>query len=321
MPPLVPSHGPSQLLQQHPPPDCAPVAGFLPFFNLYSSMSSPSTPATSNANADETATRTQSKSRQEYNLQLSPRTLWPNYSPGYSVLPAQIEKQSRLPPNSIGRKMPRKAAPNSPHPENSPHSSIARSKIVQRRASKKTSRLAHEAPVLATRGQGLEVDAVRPTRLGLPLPATPHNVPKHQTRLSARSRRPVTQDEDDEESEDNSQDVPCRTIETGGTPDPNAVTDSPFAQIKNKPRLRPRFDYVIPKALKGVHQALGEDNWNDYMILMEHKFLGEIDEAQLTAKAAPIFTMFEGLGRQKMERQIVETVVKPVLDQHKEVEM
>jgi hypothetical protein len=55
--------------------------------------------------------------------------------------------------------------------------------------------------------------------------------------------------------------------------------------------------------------------------LMEHKFLGEIDEAQLTAKAAPIFTMFEGLGRQKMERQIVETVVKPVLDQHKEVEM
>jgi hypothetical protein len=128
-------------------------------------------------------------------------------------------------------------------------------------------------------------------------------------------------DEDDEENEDDGQDIPRRTIETGSIPGLTAVAASPFAHIEKKPRPRPRFEYLIPKELKSVHQALGEDNWNDYMILMEQKLLGEIDEAQFTAKTAPMFTMFGGTGREKMERQIVRTVVRPVLEQHRAAEM
>jgi hypothetical protein len=323
MPQFGPAHVPDQL-QQHPIPSYAPFASFSTFFNPYYNMSSPPNATKTIARDDKTPSRTQFKSSHEYNPQRSTKTLWPNFSPGYSAPPVQSEKQSRLPSSSIGRKMPRKATFNSPHPESSANSSIARSKIVQRRASKKTYRLAHEAPPPAKRGRDHESSTPRPPRSNLPLPDIPRNNRQYQPRSSTRSRRRVMRrviiDEDDEESEDNGWDVPRITIENCSTSKPTMAVNSSFAHIQKTPRPRPRFDYVIPRELQSVYQALGKKNWNDYMILMEQKLLGDIDEANFTAKTAPIFTMFGGPGRKRMERQIAKTVVMPVLDQHRQAE-
>jgi hypothetical protein len=128
--------------------------------------------------------------------------------------------------------------------------------------------------------------------------------------------RPVVLDEDPE-NDDNEEDSPRATIESNE----DALMHSPpsASTTRNQARRgrpRPQYDYWIPKELEGVQRALGEDNWNDYLVLHEKKWMGNITEAQYTARTRAIFTVFDETARENMEKKMVDRVVRPVLEKH-----
>ncbi|KAH6862643.1 hypothetical protein B0T12DRAFT_470782 [Alternaria alternata] len=66
-------------------------------------------------------------------------------------------------------------------------------------------------------------------------------------------------------------------------------------------RLRPRHTYQVPTELAGTKTALGPDNWDEYVYLMERLHYNEISAHEFDSRAKSIFQVFEieleGRGR------------------------
>jgi hypothetical protein len=136
-------------------------------------------------------------------------------------------------------------------------------------------------------------------------------------RLPRVRSKPVVLDEDPENDDDNEVGSPRATIESNEDVllhlSPSASNTRGRAR---RGRPRPQYDYTIPKELESVQRALGEDNWNNYLVLHEEKWVGNITEAQYTAKTRAIFTVFDETARENMEKKMADRVVRPVLEKH-----
>jgi hypothetical protein len=128
----------------------------------------------------------------------------------------------------------------------------------------------------------------------------------------------------DEEDEGNEEDHPRATIEAGTRSTPAPMHSTPIspssASLQSRSRPRPRFDYPIPQELEGVYRALGEDNWNEYLMLVEKNLLGEVTDEQCSAMASQVFFIEHQATQRKLHKQIVMTVVTPVVKQCAEAE-
>jgi hypothetical protein len=326
MPPSYTSDPPLQHYSSHYPP----FSELFPFLDPQAGMSSRQRIVTEVPNINNTNTNTNQPhcrayftSPKEFEGQHSVPAMWPNFSPGYSTLPLLGDTQSRLPPNNVGRKAPRKATTSSPISEISPQSPISSSKLAQRRAAKEAHRLRRGSPLPAWHEHNTPKQNP-PTPYALALERTPLNEGQSLPPISARSRRVILGEEEEENDEDDHL-FPIATIETGIGRIPTARMPSAFpdtaATDQTHARPHPRFKYPIPKELKRVHQALGEKNWNDYLILTEQKCLGEIFEAQCVARSKAIFAMFDEHSQRRVERQMSRTVVMPVLEQQSKMEV
>jgi hypothetical protein len=154
---------------------------------------------------------------------------------------------------------------------------------------------------------------------------TPLKTQKYTLPPSVRSRPVILDDEDDGEEDDD--DLPLRVLfgkEHACTPvrgsrtTPKTNTCNQFHAGKARSRPQPRYAYLVPEGLKGVQQALGEDNWTDYLILVEKKMLEEITKVDFVVQSKAIFMVFDDKTRMRIERQITSNVVLPLTEKHKQ---
>lgn len=141
-------------------------------------------------------------------------------------------------------------------------------------------------------------------------------------RVTSRNRR-VVLDDDEEDDEDQ---PPLESIEV----EANSKIFSPEIPIDPLPSRahsetqvvrslrppRPRFEYPVPKELEGVRQALGLDNWNEYLLHMENLWTGECTGEEFAARTKPLFMVLDDTIRRKLNNLMAMKSVVPVLEQH-----
>ncbi|KAI8932390.1 hypothetical protein NX059_010577 [Plenodomus lindquistii] len=169
---------------------------------------------------------------------------------------------------------------------------------------------------------------------------------KRDTATSATGRRKHTiEDEDDDES-----DVPLRTMrprrvtkadeenefsaqpttESEVVPCPRQISQAP--QVKLQPRVEttsirpplthkprgpfPRCQYEVPDSLKGIQQAMGPDNWNEYVVLLEKLWTREMHGEDFAAASKAILSLPNENMRKKMNSRMLKHMIAPVLDKH-----
>ncbi|KAH7092527.1 hypothetical protein FB567DRAFT_545674 [Paraphoma chrysanthemicola] len=232
--------------------------------------------------------------------------LWPNYN----------YKRSRLPSNDVARKVPRKAVASSPPPESTPHLPRPKPAPARRRAPKQKAQKRHDSPTTARATPDVRPGAQRrATPRQTTVGTSPFN--DHEQKPSKVRSRPVVRDEDLEDDEDYERDSPMASIESSENTSlhsPPSASTSRMHVHANRPR--PQYDYPVPEELEGVHRALGEDNWNDYLILQEAKWIGDITEQQYVARTGAIFAVFDQTTRRNMEKRMANQVIKPVMERH-----
>jgi hypothetical protein len=262
--------------------------------------------------------------------QLPGRPMWPNYPPGVPLPPTHVYTRypptySRLPPDSVARKAPRKSSVSNT-PTQSQQIPTRSSKPEQSHGSKQEYREKHkpehtrqfrqdtrnDTPALDQDGSHKQRQIEGGEHRGLP-------------RAPVRNR-PFILDDDDEQ--DNGDDhVPMPSIEVDFTTDeelpiasttPARTTRGQFRANLVRQRPRPRYQYTVPKGLKGVQLALGEDNWNDYVILVETRLLREISEMEFINDSKAIFLVFDVDTGAKIEELIANVMVMPVIREHAE---
>lgn len=275
------------------------------------------------------------------------RPLWPNYAPGTF---AQSEpRHSRLPSNDVARKAPRKSASSSPAHVTPLRTSNVTPKPTQRRKEKQEHRRRRDSALPVDYEQTAQSST---PRVAKPIAASSRSIPtqslssrkdtanpktqKGHLLSSARSRQFVIDDEDDEgdgldkdeDGEDDDDDLPLgKLFEEGHNRTPirgqevaarMKKASSGTRELQLHPRAQPRYDYLVPDELRGVHRALGDDNWTDYIMLMEKKLMGEVTGVDFVVQSKAIFMVFDIRTRARLEKQIAKTVVLPVIEQHKE---
>jgi hypothetical protein len=130
-------------------------------------------------------------------------------------------------------------------------------------------------------------------------------------------------DEDDEDDGVNKYNIPIPSIESdtgenaasatkAATP---AARKSQHLQIFKSQHPRPRYDYTVPKKLDAIKQALGEEDWDEYLIATEEKFLGKITEHEFVARSKGLFMVFDVQTRWRIEK-LVDYMVAPVVKEH-----
>ncbi|KAF2029520.1 hypothetical protein EK21DRAFT_112892 [Setomelanomma holmii] len=277
---------------QYPSPGSAAFRGFdLPILQPHAAMSSPHP----------------SQHRQGH---VSPSS---HASPTFPPYPIPGHKRSRLPSNDVGRKVPRKAVASSPPPEDPPRSSRTKAKLARSRVPKRKTQDRNDSPIAVPAQSAVNGGAAS---IATPTPTGFRKLPSggHGLRPPSGRSRPVVLDDDIEGRNENESDSPKAATESDEdismhTP---STTNSPVRQD----RPRPQHDYPIPKELEGIHRALGEDNWNEYLILQEEKWMGKVTEAQFDAKTRSIFAVFDERIGKSLEKKMKNMVVKPVMERH-----
>lgn len=253
--------------------------------------------------------------------QLEGRPMWPNYPPG---VPHPLQMYSRLPPNSVARKAPRKSVV-STTATNSPNLPTRSARPAQRRGSKQEYREKHKIdPRAQTRQDSRNDTPALDQEARFEQEKTRHDGPQGPPRVPARSR-PLVLDDDDEH-DDGDEQTPIDSIEEDSASDedlhfasttPARTTRGQFrANLPARQRQSPRYQYTVPKGLQGVQRALGEDNWNEYVILAEKRLLGEMTEMEFIKSSKAIFLVFDEETSYKIERQIANKMVMPVITEH-----
>ncbi|XP_014562589.1 hypothetical protein COCVIDRAFT_32433 [Bipolaris victoriae FI3] len=83
-------------------------------------------------------------------------------------------------------------------------------------------------------------------------------------------------------------------------------------------RRRPMYDYDVPLELEGIRQALGPDDWNEYVYLMEALWLNKVTAHEFEQGAKPLFQFhLEGM-RKRMNSVMVVKMIMPRLEQVRE---
>ncbi|OWY42631.1 hypothetical protein AALT_g147 [Alternaria alternata] len=80
-------------------------------------------------------------------------------------------------------------------------------------------------------------------------------------------------------------------------------------------RLRPRHTYQVPTELVGTKTALGPDNWDEYVYLMERLHYNEISAHEFDSRAKFIFQVFGEKTRKKLNNILVMKMILPRLEE------
>jgi hypothetical protein len=319
--PPLPSPHVSFLHLRHSPSGPIPVPSPTLSLAKYSSMSPPH--KVINNSLDSGASKyvhsvPDLKSPEEYNPQHSAQALWPNFSPGYPYIP--VKKQSRLPPDDVGRKVPRKSIASTSVTNSASRPSISKPIPTPRRTAKEVHRFKRNSAVPVRQSTPARQCDTLEFSLFAPR-ASPLNDHQRLPPTSIRSQA-VALDNDVEVDDANEADIPRLTMErcigSSSTSVPTKESSDKNIICQARPRGHPWYRYPIPKKLEGLHRALGKENWSDYLLVTEKRLLGEITEKQFVSKTRHIFLTSNESTRRRMDNLMVRTVVMPVLKRRTE---
>jgi hypothetical protein len=255
--------------------------------------------------------------------------VWPTYAPGYNAPVNQMYSHSRLPPNDVARKAPRKSTAHSPPQKGTLQRSNSDLKSAKARKGKPEASLKRE-PSPTPQHEEVAQTGQRKHR-------KTYRTPAISSASTRRRKRVILDDEDDEDDEDddghdgdggNEANVPIPSIESGITEGPASATRAATPATRRSKRIQapqiqrphPRYEYLVPSKLEGIKQALGEEDWIEYLIGTEKKLLGEITEDEFDARSKHLFLVFDEQTRRRIEK-LVGGMIAPVIKQHAEEEV
>jgi hypothetical protein len=248
--------------------------------------------------------------------------LWPTYSPGYNTPVSQMH--SRLPPNDVARKTPRKSTANAPPQKGPLQRSTSKVESTQNRKTKREDSLQRELSCTPQHEEGAHVGQRKRLKTAhrTPVQKSIHasNIPNLPSEPTPGRCRVIEDDEDDDGNEDN---IPIPSIESdiAGTAASatraasSAARRSERLQTFQDPNPRLRYNYTVPKKLETIKQALGEEDWDEYVIATEEKFMGKITEGEFDARSKRLFMVFDEQTRWRIEK-LVDYMVAPVVKEH-----
>ncbi|KAH6882566.1 hypothetical protein BKA58DRAFT_434324 [Alternaria rosae] len=86
-----------------------------------------------------------------------------------------------------------------------------------------------------------------------------------------------------------------------------------------KPRRpRPKYSYVVPLELLGTQKALGPDNWDEYVYLMEQLWTEEITFDEFGKRTKRIFQVFDESIRKRLNNTVAMKMIVPRLEEVRE---
>ncbi|KAF1846349.1 uncharacterized protein K460DRAFT_123514 [Cucurbitaria berberidis CBS 394.84] len=227
-------------------------------------------------------------------------------------------EHSRLPSNNAARKTPGQAKRSSLN--NRPKNSQPQPHAVDPKAARK--RPGEQADALKQDPPFPKPDTST-SRYKTPKPTKTTQIKRQDTPLSnsttpVLSRRPrnrrVVLDEDDET------DSPLASIGAHAASMELALAALVDPSAKQTRNPQPRYEYPIPKELEGVRQALGLENWTEYLFHMESLWTGESTADEFAANTKRLFLIFNDSIRKRMNNMVAMKVVVPVLEQRREEE-
>ena len=99
------------------------------------------------------------------------------------------------------------------------------------------------------------------------------------------------------------------------TSEPSPSPSPTQADAKPRPQpCRPRHTYPVPAHLESVRRALGPANWDEYLLLMEGLWTGEISGATFAARTKSICMVFNDAIRKQINNAIAMDMVVPLLE-------
>ena len=262
------------------------------------------------------------KSPKERNQHALAHELLPIFSTESPALPGH--KRSRLPSNDVARKAPRKSTASSPLQNSATRSSAGKPVKARGRPTKQNSRSRQDSPSLSQPTPIAKNRVGRPAKLTASTRKDTQVGDDHVAPLTLARSRPVVLDDDDEDDVDIPPRAAAETYKTNTSYfNPTSTDDASITQkavqLRPRPRRpRPQYDYPVPEEMEGIYHALGEDNWNEYLVLIEKERMGVIMEEQVAMESKHLFSVFDESTRRRMERQMTDKVVLPVMQQVKE---
>ncbi|KAF2852552.1 hypothetical protein T440DRAFT_466691 [Plenodomus tracheiphilus IPT5] len=260
------------------------------------------------------------------------------------------QKRSRLPPDSTGRKMPQKAGGGSrnhaPTTKRIPSAKVKSRVISGRIAKPEVEHKRDNKQLLSSHNKVTKRDTPKSRRAAQPkrTNATSNNHNNAATATVQHSR--AVEDEHDDESDTplrivrtrrvikeldestkpvqptiETEDVICRAQGLSQTPQihehEHVEATSIIAPLKHQPLgPRPRCQYEVPEALKGVQKAMGPDNWNEYVVLLEKLWAREIHGEDFAAASKVIFMIFDHNMRRKINISMLRDMITPTLEKY-----
>lgn len=231
-------------------------------------------------------------------------------------------KQSRLPPDTVARKAPRKSSVAPTRPAKlkstskvSKEKSKSKSKSTTPRLNKSSSKLkdTRSSPV-SSKKTSQDVTLQLQQSVSVADSPIPSECARHTVAVQDRK---MIQDEDNKLASP----LPC--IETQPRSE-KGLLSSPVTTRQqthtSKDVLRPqsRYKYEVPSELNGVKRALGEDDWTEHLVLMEKLVLEEVTEKEYNATSRRIFQIMDGKLHGKIQ-SMVKRMVTPVIERNRAI--
>lgn len=223
-------------------------------------------------------------------------------------------KRSRLPLDTVGRKVPRKSAVISTrHAQSSPNT---RRRVTKPKLSQTDSSPNRAHPPLAAPGP------VESMWMQAPAPSSKEVVSSDASRQTLAHEVPPARKIvlDDDEKIDSPAEVIDAPKETKEEAEASLITaEEQGCAIEQNKCSQPRLTYEVPPELEGLVLALGQDSWAKYLMLAEQYVLEEITQKEFVVGGERMFHVIHSELRRKIENMVVERLVKPVV-RHVEAE-
>lgn len=218
------------------------------------------------------------------------------------------QKFSRLPPEGVARKTPRKSGGVQPERRLSDTTRLKK-EARGRAASKQGNQSRAKSRVNEVIDYEVEDEEDTPKRAKQTLRGrTPR--PRNGSVQSARGQV-VVLDEDD--SDDATMHDAWASVESMVPGDELQPTLRRRGRPPKTQQVRPSvpLEDIISPELRAIQMALGRDNWKDYVEALERRYKDQITEAEFGRTTKAIFMIVDGKIRRKMDKLVEEEFVKP----------
>ncbi|KAJ4319237.1 hypothetical protein N0V94_004026 [Neodidymelliopsis sp. IMI 364377] len=227
-----------------------------------------------------------------------------------SPAPSRFEpKHSRLPSNSVGRKVPRKSSTvSSPPIKKTPKARASTPRKPESAGTLKGTRpstgLSNEKPRNdVSRFQKSKLVAGRSFKLE-------ESIAQDIGKSYVPRRGTIKQESP--ESGSSSPLVAPPNKQTDPSIQTQTASQQQTCSSETCHRRRLRNDYMVPPELEGVERALGSENWIDYLMLAKKRVLNEITEAEYHAATRRLFYVINSKLRERIQAEVIKSMVELV---------